>query len=189
MARNLSLSVNTMSSPAPAPAPDSPRESESPPPQGVQGDLELELMGLANALYHLGTTVVGDLTKEKDKPGGAGKQVGARVNDVISHLATLDDMAQTIDTMVPMQVLVDIDQSRNPMLLTKERLERAATENQFMNGKIHAIDSYKKYLDEALIQNFPELEEYLMDSSMDLTMPIKMEEDAAGPGAGMSNGV
>lgn len=49
--------------------------------------------------------------------------------------------------------------------------------------------SYKKYLDEALIQNFPELEEYLMDPSMDLTMPIKMEEDAAGPGAGMSNGV
>lgn len=78
MARNLSLSVNTMSSPAP-PAPDSPRESESPPPPGVQGDLELELMGLANALYNLGTTVVGDLTKEKDKPGGAGKQVGARV--------------------------------------------------------------------------------------------------------------
>lgn len=49
--------------------------------------------------------------------------------------------------------------------------------------------SYKKYLDEALIQNFPELEEYLRDPSMDLTMPIKMEEDAAGPGAGMSNGV
>ncbi len=64
---------------------------------------------------------------------------------MISHLATLDDMAQTIDTMVPMQVLVDIDNSRNPMLLTKERLERAATENQFMNGKIHAIDVGIRY--------------------------------------------
>ncbi|KAI0676655.1 transcription factor subunit Med10 of mediator complex-domain-containing protein, partial [Trametes maxima] len=142
-------------------APDSPREAETPPPPGVQGDLELELMGLANALYNLGTTVVGDLTKEKDKPGGAGKQVGARVNDVINHLATLDDMSQAIETMIPMQVLVDVDNSRNPMLLTKERLERAATENQFMNGKIQAIESYKQYLDEALIQNFPELEEYL----------------------------
>lgn len=60
------------------PAPDSPRSSESPPPAGVQGDLELELVGLANALYNLGTTVVSDLTKEKDKPGG-GKQVGMRV--------------------------------------------------------------------------------------------------------------
>ena len=60
------------------PAPDSPRSSESPPPTGVQGDLELELVGLANSLYNLGTTVVSDLTKEKDKPGG-GKQVGMRV--------------------------------------------------------------------------------------------------------------
>ena len=49
-------------------------------------------------------------------------------------------MSQSIPTMVPMQVLMDIDNSRNPMTLTKDRLERAATENQFMNGKIHAID-------------------------------------------------
>lgn len=59
------------------PAPDSPRSSQSPPPSGVQGDLELELLGLANALYNLGTTVINDSTKERDKPGG--KQVGLRV--------------------------------------------------------------------------------------------------------------
>lgn len=64
---------------APTPhAPDSPRASLSPPPSGIQGDLELELLGLANAIYNLGTTVVNDSTKEKDKPGG-GKQVGLRV--------------------------------------------------------------------------------------------------------------
>ncbi|KAI0759714.1 transcription factor subunit Med10 of mediator complex-domain-containing protein [Trametes elegans] len=195
MARNLNImSASPAPAPAPAPAaqaaPDSPRESESPPPPGVQGDLELELMGLANALYNLGTTVVGDLTKEKDKPGGAGKQVGARVNDVIDHLATLDNMSQHIDTMIPMQVLMEIDNSRNPMLLTKERLERAATENQFMNGKINAIESYKRYLDEALVQNFPELQDYLLDTSAtDNLQPIKLEEDAAGGSAGLPNGI
>ncbi len=86
-----------------------------------------------------------------------GKQVGLRVyvyislprealslfcfasNDVVSHLGTIDEMAQHIPTMIPMQVLADIDNSRNPMQLTKDRLERAATENQFMNGKIAAI--------------------------------------------------
>lgn len=138
------------------PAPDSPRSSQSPPPSGLQGDLELELLGLANALYNLGTTVINDSTKERDKLGG-GKQVGLRVyvyisppresltlfcflrNDVVSHLGTIDDMAQHISTMIPMQVLADIDNSRNPMQLTKDRLERAATENQFMNGKIAAI--------------------------------------------------
>lgn len=67
--------------------PASPRASESPAPVSPQGDLELELLGLANALYNLGTTVVNDLTKEKDKPGG-GKQVGLRVC-VVSLLVTM----------------------------------------------------------------------------------------------------
>lgn len=58
---------------------------------------------------------------------------------MINHLATLDEMSQSVPTMIPMQVLDEVDNSRNPMTLTKERIERAATENQFMNGKIHAI--------------------------------------------------
>lgn len=61
-------------------------------------------------------------------------------NEVVQHLATIDDMAQNIQTTIPFQVLQDIDNARNPMQLTKDRLERAATENQFMNGKIAAID-------------------------------------------------
>ncbi|KAJ3564687.1 hypothetical protein NP233_g8126 [Leucocoprinus birnbaumii] len=142
-----------------APVPDSPRSSQSPPPTGVQGDLELELLGLANALYNLGTTVINDSTKERDKPGG-GKQVGLRVNNVVQHLETIDTMVQPLETMIPMQVLSDIDNARNPMQLTRERLERAATENQFMNGKIAAIESYRRHLDEALCQSFPELEQH-----------------------------
>lgn len=61
-------------------------------------------------------------------------------NQVVDHLATLDHSSQSIQTMIPMQVLLDIDNAKNPMLLTKDRLERAATENQFMNGKITAIE-------------------------------------------------
>ncbi|KAF9071024.1 transcription factor subunit Med10 of mediator complex-domain-containing protein [Rhodocollybia butyracea] len=142
------------------PAPDSPRSSQSPVPEGHQGNLELELLGLANALYNLGTTVINDSTKERDKPGG-GKQVGLRVNSVVQHLSTIDSMAIGTRTMIPMQILTDIDNARNPMQLTRERLERTATENQFMNGKIAAIASYRDYLNEALCQNFPELEDIL----------------------------
>jgi hypothetical protein len=49
-------------------------------------------------------------------------------------------MAQHTQTMIPLQVLTDIDNARNPIQLTRDRLERAATENQFMNGKIAAVD-------------------------------------------------
>ncbi|KAG6329660.1 hypothetical protein ID866_9429 [Astraeus odoratus] len=138
-------------------APDSPRSSQSPPPTGVQGDLELELLGLATALYNLGTTVINDSTKERDKP----KQVGMRANEVVRQLSVIDNLAENIQTMVPLQVLADIDNARNPMQLTKERLERAAAENQFMNGKIAAIDSYRRLLNEALAKNFPEITDYL----------------------------
>lgn len=58
----------------------------------------------------------------------------------MGYLAGLDDMASHLTTRVPMQILTDIDNGRNPMHLTKDRLERAATENQFMNGKIKAIE-------------------------------------------------
>ena len=84
-----------------------------------------------------------------------------------------------------MQILTDIDNGRNPMHLTKDRLERAATENQFMNGKIKAIEvcprpaysrrfltrrgfglqSYRQLLDEALVQTFPDLAEVLPSTS------------------------
>ena len=137
----------------PPPAPDSPRSAQSIPPTGIQGDLEQDLMGLANALYNLGTTVVNDSTKDP----GTGKQVGLRVyalfcispssvlsapsrNEVVGYLAGLDNMSSHLTTRVPMQILTDIDNGRNPMHLTKDRLERAATENQFMNGKIKAIE-------------------------------------------------
>jgi len=62
-------------------------------------------------------------------------------NNVINHLSTIDEMAQHTQTMIPIQILADIDNARNPMQLTRDRLERAATENQFMNGKIAAIDA------------------------------------------------
>jgi len=105
-------------------------------------------------------------------------------NQVVDHLATLDNSSQNVRTMIPMQVLLDVDNAKNPMLLTKDRLERAATENQFMNGKITAIEvslslssriltrsltslqSYRSYLNEALVQSFPELAPHLTSHDM-----------------------
>ncbi|KAI5119628.1 hypothetical protein M0805_007892 [Coniferiporia weirii] len=146
--------------------PESPGDiPQTPPPTGAQGDLELELAGLANALYNLGTTVVSDSTKERQnvKPGesGAGKPVGHRVNDVIGHLSTIEGLAEGLKTMIPFQILQDIDNARNPVFLTKDRLERAATENQFMNGKFKAIESYRNLLNLSLVDEFPEIAPYL----------------------------
>lgn len=44
----------------------------------------------------------------------------------------------------------DIDAVANPNLITKERIERAAAENQRVGGKLQAISSYKDLLENAL---------------------------------------
>ncbi|TDL29006.1 hypothetical protein BD410DRAFT_306 [Rickenella mellea] len=93
----------------------------------TQGQLESELLGLATALYNLGTTVINDSTKGKPKPGQpdngfGGKPVGQRVNDVIGSLITVEDLAERLPTMIPMQVLQNVDNAKNPMNLTRDRL-------------------------------------------------------------------
>ncbi|KAF5351499.1 hypothetical protein D9758_007185 [Tetrapyrgos nigripes] len=117
---------------------DSPRSS--PAPAGIQHDLEVDLMALASALYSLGTTIINDSTKDGEK------HAGQRVNDVIETLRKVDERSRDPDlrTMVPMQILLDIDNAKNPMNVTRERLERAATENQFMNGKIKLFRAITK---------------------------------------------
>ena len=70
----------------------------------------MDLVGLAAALYNLGTTVVNDSTKEKAKVGPSGevaaaKPVGQKVNEVIHYLDQIEKMSATINTMIPMQVL------------------------------------------------------------------------------------
>jgi mediator of RNA polymerase II transcription subunit 10 len=104
---------------------DSPPRAETPPPEGVHGDIELELLALANALYNLGTTAINDNTREKPVGGPDGqrpdKKIGMRVyvilqraielsdtkgsNQVVEHLATIEELSQRIDIMIPMEIL------------------------------------------------------------------------------------
>jgi hypothetical protein len=118
---------------------DSPRAgSESPPPEGPQGALEAELLELTHALYNLGTTTILDVTQ--DAPPG-GKPVGARVNDVIRALGAVDAHADgpLAGLNVPINVLREVDAGQNPEKVTREAVDRAVSENQFMNGKIRAL--------------------------------------------------
>ena len=52
--------------------------------------------------------------------------------------------------------------------------------------------SYRRALNEALVQNFPELGEHLMESSFQTALGadgVKAEEDGDGPSRGLVNGV
>jgi mediator of RNA polymerase II transcription subunit 10 len=48
--------------------------------------------------------------------------------------------------MIPLKVLQDIDDTSNPDMTTKARLESTAAENQFINGKMTAIKVRLSYV-------------------------------------------
>ena len=52
----------------------------------------------------------------------------------------------------------DLDQSRNPGHITKDRLEAVALENAFLHAKLDAITSYRDFLGDALADEWTELE-------------------------------
>ena len=54
--------------------------------------------------------------------------------------------------------LSDLDQSRNPGHITKDRLEAVALENAFLHAKLDAISSYRDLLGDALADEWTELE-------------------------------
>ena len=63
------------------PYPEAPSPPDTPPPEGVQGDIELELIALATSLYNLGTSVINDNTRERPGPDGQRpeKRIGQKV--------------------------------------------------------------------------------------------------------------
>jgi hypothetical protein len=58
----------------------------------------------------------------------------------VQHLGAVDKLAPHLNTLIPTSVLLEVDQSRNPANFIRDVVERAATENQFMNGKIQAVE-------------------------------------------------
>jgi hypothetical protein len=52
----------------------------------------------------------------------------------------------------------DLDQSRNPGHITKDRLEAVALENAFLHAKLDAIASYRDFLGDALADAWTDLE-------------------------------
>ncbi|CAE6422929.1 unnamed protein product [Rhizoctonia solani] len=73
-----------------------------------------------------------------DLPAGL---VGARVDQLVEHLGELEKLSSKLDMNVPLEALADIDQNKPPNNITKNRIDNAAAENQWINGWLHAIEA------------------------------------------------
>ncbi|KAF9518407.1 hypothetical protein BS47DRAFT_296690 [Hydnum rufescens UP504] len=105
---------------------------------GPLGALQTSLRKITYTLLEL-SVCAQDVHPPKPEDGPHGR-VALKVGEVISQLSELDAMKDSLRCRIPMQVLRDIDSNRNPHLVTKDRVERAAAENQFTSGKLAAIE-------------------------------------------------
>ncbi|CCO37431.1 hypothetical protein BN14_11587 [Rhizoctonia solani AG-1 IB] len=90
--------------------------------------------------------------------------VGARVkasDQLVEHLGELERLSSKLDMNVPLDVFRDIDQNKNPNNITKNLIDDTAAENQWINGRLHAIETYRDMLGEALREHFPALQPHL----------------------------
>ncbi|QRW24533.1 transcription factor subunit Med10 of mediator complex protein [Rhizoctonia solani] len=141
--------------PTPMPLP-----ANAPPLQQVQARIRL----VVQTLTELGVCSM-DVQPASANPElpGAGRSKSVRVlfRAITFRTRELEKLSSKLDMNVPLDVFRDIDQNKNPNNITKNLIDDTAAENQWINGRLHAIESYRDMLGEALREHFPALQPHL----------------------------
>ncbi|CAE6430982.1 unnamed protein product [Rhizoctonia solani] len=152
----------THASPTGVDSPDSmpptpmPLPANAPPLQQAQARIRM----VVQTLTELGVCSM-DVQPASTTPELPAGLVGARVDQLVDHLGELEKLSSKLDMNVPLEVFADIDQNKNPNNITKNRVDDTAAENQWINGRLHAIETYRTMLGEALYEHFPALQPHL----------------------------
>ncbi|KAG2215189.1 hypothetical protein INT46_001465 [Mucor plumbeus] len=116
----------------------------------VRQSTEDKLNELLQKLFEL-SVIVYDF-----QPDG-NKLVWKKINDIIEHYKEIDDLKDGIDSFIPEEVINFVEHGKNPDIFTQGFVERAATENQFTNGKIKAVGEFRQLLSDEFTKSFPDL--------------------------------
>ncbi|KAI8325426.1 hypothetical protein GQ54DRAFT_308372 [Martensiomyces pterosporus] len=79
-----------------------------------------------------------------------------RVENLVRAYSDMHSMKDGLDINIPLEVLSFIEDGRNPDEFTRNFTERVAAENQFTNGKISALSSFKDEFEAKIKEFFPE---------------------------------
>ncbi|CEP14746.1 hypothetical protein [Parasitella parasitica] len=140
----------------------------------VRRSAEDKLNELLQKLFEL-SVIVYDF-----QPDG-NKLVWKKINDIIEHYKELDDLKDGVDSFIPEEVINFVEHGKNPDIFTQRFVERAATENQFTNGKIKAVGEFRQLLTEEFTKSFPDLYENNANVMLDTHESASTTQAAAQP--------
>ncbi|KAJ2809118.1 RNA polymerase II mediator complex subunit [Coemansia guatemalensis] len=79
-----------------------------------------------------------------------------RVDRLVRGYADMFATKDRLNVNIPEEVLAYVKDGRNPDEFTSQFMERVASENQFTNGKISALTSFRQEYEAKLHEFFPE---------------------------------
>ncbi|KAI9018071.1 transcription factor subunit Med10 of mediator complex-domain-containing protein [Phycomyces nitens] len=127
--------------------------------ESARRSLEEQLNEMLQVLFEL-SVVVYDFQPEGNK------LVWDKINSIIDHYQKMDELKDGLEAYVPEEVINYVESGKNPDIFTQTFVERAASENQFTNGKIKAVDNFRNILSNEFLKSFPELSEEEYDFSL-----------------------
>ncbi|KAF8435301.1 transcription factor subunit Med10 of mediator complex-domain-containing protein [Terfezia claveryi] len=80
------------------------------------------------------------------------------MNRLVSQYSELDNIKDTLDVNIPKEIVMYVEDGRNPDIYTREFVEIVAKQNQFLNGKMRAFEDFRNVLAEQIKTTFPELQ-------------------------------
>lgn len=116
------------------------------------GKLQDEIANIIETFVHLGVQVHDFQGTEEAKLGLAN-----HINRSISKLRDISSHNELANVFIPTDLLVYIQDGRNPDIYTREFVEVVRKVNQFLNGKAKAFINFRDALASAIKQEFPEL--------------------------------
>lgn len=81
-----------------------------------------------------------------------------KTNQLVSQLSTLSSNPEAAQYPIPMDVILYIEQGRNPDIYTREFVEVTAKSNARLKGKMEGFRKLRDVLGDKLTKEFPRLE-------------------------------
>ncbi|KAJ6258412.1 hypothetical protein Dda_6452 [Drechslerella dactyloides] len=141
----------------PSPSPVAPPQRPSPPSTATMSaapidKVDSDLRAVIQALYELSVA-----TYRNDSPNPADIII-TQVKDLVAKFDHLQVAAEAVeDFSIPREVIGYVEHGRNPDIYTREFVELAIKQNQYLNGKQRAFMDFRDILAEHINTTFPEL--------------------------------
>jgi len=85
--------------------------------------------------------------------------VAQQLHQLVSQYQDLDNVKSSLEVQIPKEIVMYVEDGRNPDIYTREFVEIVAKQNQILNGRMRAFADFRNILAEQISVAFPELRE------------------------------